>query len=174
MDLPRLGGSFFVSILLKTKKIKKERAGQNRPEREKTMYETKSTSHNLNSASEAAERMCKKFGTHRVAEEVAHLTNLVYLAEQDKQAMKNYAVSEDENSFQDLQQERLALQYKNMAEFAAKEICRHASLVKKVTGIFVLERRYDVSRIRECEALFEDIKTYFTYVGIECYLKMAR
>ncbi len=126
----------------------------------------------------AVEMMTKKFGTNNMAKEVESIMNLSYMAIEDRDNYIIYteAVKEvcgdnfEKGVFANMEHERRARKFAAMAEFAAKEITRHASWVHKISGMYILPRRYDLNSTKECFKCIEDFKEYATEVAVRCYL----
>lgn len=129
---------------------------------------------------EAARTMMARFA-EKETREVEHLMYLCGLAKNDKQlrdiyveAVKNvtgdaFCIDEYANS----EHYRRAMVCRQSFEFAAKEIARHNSFVRKHTGLCFLTRAYDISSQRDCEEIVEDFMVYATQICVEVYLKVA-
>lgn len=131
-----------------------------------------------NDMMKAVEMMEKKFGMGKLAKEVESIMNLTYMAIEDRdnyiiytEAVKAVCGNNYEDGvFANLEHERRARKFAAMAEFAAKEIARHASWVHGITGMYILPRKYDLNSTKECFKCMEDFKEYATEVAVRCYL----
>lgn len=131
-------------------------------------------------SADAAQAMMKRFAK-KEAEEVQHLMFLCGLAKNDKQ-MRDMYVEAVKNAtgdnfciddYANKEHYRKAMKCKNSFAFAAKEIARHNSFVKRRTGLHFLTKCYDLSVEHECEELVEDFMVYATQICVEVYLNVA-
>ncbi len=129
-------------------------------------------------SNDAAQYMMERYG-RKEAQEVEHLMFLCGLAKNDKKLRDEYVIAIKEatkdnfmtGKFANAEHYRRAMTCKSSYVFAADAIARHNSYVKRNTGLCFLTRRYDLSKMHDCEEMIDDFMVYATQVCVEVYLK---